>query len=269
MNTINEKRNGRFSSFLTQYQLSLFFVLTLALSALIATIAVRIGNENISILTVFTPTIIAFILTAFVNGKAGLHELFVKQTKQRFKLPWLFVAVLLFPILAVIAITLYAQFGGAPLTLRSTQLFPQMLLILLIGLGEEYGWRGFALPKLQQKQSALVASLILGLVWGFWHFPGYLIGVGVPLDMTFDLFMVWVIGATILMTWVYNNTQSVLLSILMHMSANAAFNYLELLPEFTGDMFTFGLFLGVVWVCAILVIIFFSPTTMTRHPQAE
>ena len=125
MNQVNEKRNGRFSSFLTQYQLSLFFVLTLALSALIATIAVRIGNENISILTVFTPTIVAFRFNCFCQWQRQVYiELFVKQTKQRFKLPWLFVAVLLFPILAVVAIALYAQFGGAPLTLRTTQIFP-------------------------------------------------------------------------------------------------------------------------------------------------
>lgn len=265
MNRVNEKRNGRFSTFLSQYQLILFFVLTLMVSTGIAAIAVRINNEDITILTVFTPTIIAFVLTVLSSGKSGLHNLFVKQTTQRIKIPWLLVALLLFPILAVIAIVLYAQFGGAPLALRSTEIFPQMLLILLIALGEEYGWRGFALPKLQQKQNALVASLILGLVWGFWHFPGYLLGVGVPLEMTFDLFMVWVIGTTVLMTWVYNNTHSVLMAILMHMSANAAFNYLELLPEFTGSMFTFGIFLGLVWLFAILVIVLFGTSTLTRQ----
>lgn len=265
MNRVNEKRNGRFSAFLAQYQLAIFFILTLALSATIAIIAVRIGDENITILTVFTPTLVAIFLTAFVSGKSGLHDLLIKQTKQRVKLSWLLVSLLLFPILAVLAITIYAQFDGTPLTLRTTEIFPQMLLILLIGLGEEYGWRGFALPKLQQKQNALVASLILGLVWGFWHFPSYLIGVGVPLDMPFDAFMVWVIGATILMTWVYNNTQSVLMAILMHMAANATFNYLELLPEFTGQMHTFGLFLGLVWLVVLAVMLVFGSSTFVRH----
>ena len=154
MDRVNEKRNGRFSLFFAQYQLAIFFVLTLALSAIIATIALRMGDENIAILTVFTPTLVAIFLTAFVSGKSGLHDLLVKQTKQRFKISWLLVALLIFPILALVAISIYAQFGGEPLALRSTEILPQMLLILLIGMGEEYGWRGFALPKLQQKQNA-------------------------------------------------------------------------------------------------------------------
>ena len=62
-------------------------------------------------------------------------------------------------------------------------------------------------------------------------------------EMPFYIFMVWVLGATVLITWVYNSTQSILAAILMHSAANASFNYLPMLPEFVGQINTFLVFL--------------------------
>jgi len=148
--------------------------------------------------------------------------------------------------------------------LRTTQLMPQIMVIALIAVGEEIGWRGYALPWLQQRYSALTASLILGVVWGFWHYPGSLIGVAVPSGMPFSAFMLWVVLATILMTWVYNHTQSILLAIIMHATANAAFNYLPLLPEFTGRMGSFWLLLGLLGLMATVMIWRNGPQTFVR-----
>jgi len=242
-------------------------MLTLALSAALAMIAVLIGDENITIVSVFTPSLTAIALTALVDGKTGVRELLVKQTNQGIRFQWLVISLITFPLIALIAIGLHSLLGGPALALRTTQLLPQMIVILLIALGEEYGWRGYALPRLQQRYNALVASLILGLIWGVWHFPGYLIGVGVPLEMPFYLFMLWVLAATILITWVYNNTRSVVAAILMHVAANVTFNYLPLLPEFTGQMTTFWLFLGVVWLVSVVVVILFGPSTLMRKPS--
>lgn len=151
MDTVNNASNGFVSSFLKKYQLITFFVLTLALSAGLAMIAVMIGDENITILSVFTPSFTAIILTALVSGKAGLRELLVRQTKQRVSFRWLLISLVTFPFIAAIAIGFHSLFGGPALALRTTQLLPQMIVILLIAIGEEYGWRGYALPRLQQK----------------------------------------------------------------------------------------------------------------------
>jgi len=266
MDTVNKANNGFFSSFLRQYHLIIFFVLTLTLSAGLAIIAVMIGDENITILTVFTPSLTAIALTALASGKARLQELLIKQSIQRVSLRWLVISLITFPLIAAIAIGFHSLFGGPALAIRTTELLPQVIVILLIAFGEEYGWRGYALPRLQQRYNALVASLILGLGWGFWHFPGYLIGVGVPLEMPFYVFMLWVLAATILITWVYNNTRSVLMAILMHVAANATFNYLSLLPEFTGQITTFWLFLGLLWLVTVAAIIVFGPTYLIRKP---
>ena len=80
---------------------------------------------------------------------------------------------------------------------------PQMPLILLIALGEEYGWRGFLLPRLMKRYNLLQASMRLGLIWGLWHFPAYLIGTGVPLQMDFLVFLLWVVLGTLFISWIY------------------------------------------------------------------
>jgi membrane protease YdiL (CAAX protease family) len=141
--------------------------------------------------------------------------------------------------------------------------FPQIIFVIIISLGEEFGWRGFALPRLQERYSALASSLILGVLWSLWHFPGYLVGAGVPLDMPFYLFTLWVIPATILMTWVYNNTSSVWAAILFHSSANMAFG-LRLLPEQTGERTTFSVFVALVWLCAIVVAVMYGPRRLRK-----
>jgi uncharacterized protein len=98
----------------------------------------------------------------------------------------------------------------------------QTLLITAVIFGgqEEPGWRGFALPALQQRHSPLVATLILGLGWGVWHIPLYgPAGFVVPLVLAFFY------------SWLYNRTQSVLLCILLHASFTAAQDHLLLTAD--------------------------------------
>lgn len=91
------------------------------------------------------------------------------------------------------------------------------LLVLTIGGGlEEPGWRGFALPRLQQHHTPMKATLILGLVWGAWHLPLYGLGAIGPLLFVFFY------------TWLYNSTGSVLLCILLHASFTPALDHLVL-----------------------------------------
>jgi membrane protease YdiL (CAAX protease family) len=91
------------------------------------------------------------------------------------------------------------------------------LLVLTIGGGlEEPGWRGFALPRLQQTHTPVKATLLLGLVWGGWHLPLY--GLGFVGPMLFVFYY----------TWLYNRTGSVLLCILLHASFTPALDHLVL-----------------------------------------
>lgn len=245
-------------------QITIYTVTLLLLSSLIAAGANAAGNSGISILTVLTPSLLALVMVLLVDGKSGAKNLFVDQLIKKFAWGWLLIALLLFPIAGSLAVWLLSLHGGQPLGLRTTQLLPQLIVILVISLGEEFGWRGYLLPKLQETHSALVASLILGVVWGLWHFPASLIGTGVPQEMLFIVFMVWVMVATLIMTWVYNNTGSVFLAILMHTMANVTFNYLPLLPEFASQSNTFYLFLIILGLLASAILWRFGPKRLVR-----
>ena len=162
-----------------------FSLIVISLSSLICFVSYRLNDENISILAVFTPSIVALFLTFFTRGKQGVYELFVKQTIRKTGLKWLLLSLVGIPAIAALAVLTSLSFDISRFGLRTTQLMPQIIVIILIAVGEEYGWRGYLLPRLIRKYSVINSSILLGLIWGFWHFPAYLIGTGVPLQMNF------------------------------------------------------------------------------------
>ena len=94
-------------------------------------------------------------------------------------------------------------------------------------LGEEIGWRGFALPRMQSRFGPLKATLLLSVFWAFWHFPEFfssaqLGGPGTGLSAFYihlPIFLLMVVALAIIMTWVFNHTGgSVFIAILLHAS---------------------------------------------------
>ncbi|WP_416864347.1 MAG: CPBP family intramembrane glutamic endopeptidase [Imperialibacter sp.] len=234
-------------------EIIIFSTATIVLSSLVCLIAHQLSNPGLSILSIFTPSIVALTMTAAATGKKGLMELFVKQTVKKMATKWLLLSLFGIPAVASLAILTSLNFDLSGFHLRTTQLLPQVVVIILIAIGEEYGWRGYLLPRLMKKTNVLYASIVLGLIWGLWHFPAYLIGAGVPQQMNFSVFLLWVVLGTLFMGWLYYYTKSVLTSILTHISANAAFNYLLILPEFTGSTNTFWLLIGYMSVLMAVV----------------
>lgn len=237
-------------------EILIFSIVTIALSSLICLAAYDLDARNLSILSVFTPTFTALVLTALSVGKKGVYDLFVRHTVKKTGVKWLLLSLLGIPALISLAVLTSLRLDFSAFGLRSTQLMPQVLVIILIAVGEEYGWRGYLLPRLLKKSSVYKSSLILGLIWGFWHFPAYLIGTGVPQQMNFLVFLLWVVLGTLFISWIYYYTRSVLTAILAHMGANVAFNYLPVLPEFTGSMKTFWIFL--TYLSVLLVAVYYA-----------
>jgi uncharacterized protein len=133
--------------------------------------------------------------------------------------------------LAPLAVGISILLGGPTPVVETTILGLLLLLLLLLlfafhifpgsALGEELGWRGFALPRMQARHSALAASLIVGAAWGIYHFPLFLLGSPTrPLA----LFLPFAIGAVIMSifyTWMYNGTGgSLLIVVLLHATTN-------------------------------------------------
>ena len=100
------------------------------------------------------------------------------------------------------------------------------MVYLIIALIEEVGWRGYALPRLQKRYGALIASLLLGLLWGSWHLPQWFIpATGQADKWPFAIFLLHTIAFSILLTWLYNRSAGSLWPVIL---AHAAFN---LYPE--------------------------------------
>lgn len=149
--------------------------------------------------------------------------------------------------------------------------------IFFIGgpLGEELGWRGFALPRLQAQHSALRASLQLGLAWGLWHAPIYFIpGTGQyemaqegQLLFSFISFIVWTLALSILLTWLYNETAGHLLVVLLfHAAVNTAANLPSLLNAPGMALMLNG---GFTWLAALIVILVAGGSRLSRSVTRE
>jgi membrane protease YdiL (CAAX protease family) len=180
------------------------------------------------------PGLAAFALTALIAGRTGLRELLGRCVMWRVGARWYLLALAgpaaLF-VLGTVAIPgALASIHVPPPTfgLRYVGLY---IVILLLGgpLGEEPGWRGFALPRLQQSSGPLMASVIVGLVQGVWHLPLYLFIPGynesgaslIASSVSFGEFVLVTVPFAIVFTWMANNTRgSVLLTIMLHASVN-------------------------------------------------
>ncbi|KTG28348.1 CPBP family intramembrane glutamic endopeptidase [Haloferax profundi] len=152
---------------------------------------------------------------------------------------------------------------------RTAAVLGGFVFVALVGGGnEEPGWRGFALPRLQERHTPVRATLILGVVWAFWHLPLLATGPATidslaALGRETPLILVRVlniVGVAFLLTWVYNGTRgSVLLALLAHAGFNTANSTLVPLPAeaLDGDAAT-GVLVAVtvvVWVLAILLVV--------------
>lgn len=193
------------------------------------------------ILSTFTgPFFAAFYVTGKLEGKEGRKKLWRRIFQLRAGLIWYAATLFIFLLTWLAAYSLL--YRGAPLAalianpaLMVTTFLPNVLAGLLIpSLGEEPGWRGFALPRLQKGLGPVLGTLILGILHGVWHLPALFTPLLGP--FSWDGFLTFVLTAaagTFIYTWVFNNTRgSVWIAMLLHASSNAASNLVgSLIPE--------------------------------------
>lgn len=168
------------------------------------------------------PFVAALIVTAIASGRTGIRELLGKLLLWRVS-PRYYLVVFGLPILICAvgaAFTVAAGHGTfKPAPISWPDLLETFIFILLfIGLGEEPGWRGFALPELQRRYSPAVATLLLAAVWAVWHLP--LIGNEFPMPAV-PPFLVSLLGGAFVQTWLFNRTRgSLLLQMVFHALVN-------------------------------------------------
>lgn len=225
----------------------------------------------LTLLAGYGPALAAIIVASLAYGWQGLRELFGRLLRWRVGIQWYLVALFLPVLVSLLAISLNKWTGGAspdfsaagfPFGPADTPLWQKLLILFLIftlgfdGLGEEIGWRGFALPKLLERYSALFSSLILGALWAIWHFP-YALTKGTFLsEVPLHWFLISLLALSVIYTWIFNNTNgSLLLPLLFHAAGNITSNLLPILPPAATDLRIY--YFTIAINCAIAILIYF------------
>src|SRR5215213_3880870 len=219
------------STFLRRHPVAIFVALSYASAWAWWLPLVILGDRTppalgliLSILGSAMPSTMAIVLVARLHGGAEVRRLLRRLVMGRVGIFW-YAAIVALTALMVVAVWVSTLFGApAPVVVATVAGTLSIFLFSIFpgsAVGEELGWRGFALPRLQERRSALAASLIVGSVWGAYHFPLFLLGAP---NRPLALFLPFAISCVILSifyTWMYNGTGgSLLIVVLLHATTN-------------------------------------------------
>ena len=172
------------------------------------------------LLALFGPCIAAIIVLYANRGIAGLRELGSKFRLSGALLPWCVIAAII-PLLLLVPIWLFRTWFWGPIEFEMNPLSVLGLVVALLIVGEEVGWRGFLLPYLLQRYSPVISSLIVGLVWAVWHLPNFLLPNYPHRGLPFSAFVMITLAFSVLFTWLYLNTAgSLVIMVIFHAALN-------------------------------------------------
>jgi membrane protease YdiL (CAAX protease family) len=233
----------------------------------------------------FGPLLAAVVVTAQDDGRVGLRSLLGRVLRWRVPPIWYGVTILGPILLYLTAMALNVALGGQPPDLEAMigalpiVLAISVYMLIAVALGEEVGWRGYALPALQARYSALLASVILGVMWALWHLPLFFNPDTIYGNLPFVVQLALQVPLAILLTWVYNSTQgSVLMVMLFHAVFNAGGQFWKTIPAYSIEPSsaaeaaarTFHVNLMVVivlWVAAVVVVLVYGSRNLSRDPR--
>jgi membrane protease YdiL (CAAX protease family) len=220
-------------------------------------------------LFMYGPFLTGILVTAIADGRSGLRTYFSRMVRWRVGIQWYAVALFLPPVIRLAAAGLNILSGASmPVNIQLppwTDLIAGFLFpsFFLVALGEEPGFRGFALPRLLVGRSALSASLTLGVLHAIWHIPVIIFGGDTP------LVVVIVISGAVINTWLFNNTNgSVLMAMLLHASIDLMVGIFN--PWFTGaDAERHVVMQVVVFVAVGVLLPILTGKELGRKPEAS
>jgi len=256
------------SAFVKKYPALSMFILAMIFGSVVSlAIATGLLPPEASQLGALSSSLAAIVLVLVEGRKGGLRELLGRFLIWRVGIRWWSIALFFTVIPSVAALYLFDLLGGPPVDWSGlpplytvVPLF--IMLTIAAGIGEEFGWRGFLLPRLQTRHNALVSSLIIGVMWAIWHIPQFFIegtfqhDLGsqaglLPAILTYSVF---VIVSSIQFTWLFNNTRgSVLMAAVMHGASNAWGGYIDVYRGYFGGILTFGAVSVLVTIIIVLI----------------
>lgn len=263
--------------FVKKYPLIAYFLLAYGLTWIVQIPAAIFPGwpELLTFLGSFGPVVAAFIVVGLIAGKDGVQQLISPIKKWRVGVQWYLIVLVGPTLMMASSIYLYQLLGkgsGMPVSISMASQVGEHFLALwvifiyqvVIVWGEEIGWRGFALPNLQIRFHPILASVILGVLWGLWHLPWFWIEGSAQQSMSVQFFVLATVGYSILYTWIYNGTRgSLLMMCLLHAANNTTVSYTMLFfkPIIEEPIFS----LAVLGVFNLLIIGIAGPKLLWRN----
>lgn len=191
----------------------------------------------------FGPSLAAVGVVASQSGLAAVRRLVAPLARWRLSWGWYVGSLVGPPLVMGAGVGVYLIAGGS---LGSTENDPGLWwaipvifgVVLLIGgpLGEELGWRGFALPRLQQVMGPVSATLLVAVVWAVWHLPLLTDPGSIQHEVPWLLFLGQIVVMSVFYTWLVNRTESLVPALLLHTSFNTSVGLLPVLPSTTAPV---------------------------------
>ena len=188
------------------------------------------------------PTLSGLVVTTSANGRKGVRDLLRRSLNWRLPARWYLAAWFLPPGMMGAALVIFYANQNA---IGHFALWRWRTALLLLGinifagpLGEEIGWRGFLLPRMEPTFGSLKSGFLIGILWCFWHTPLFWAPMGTTVSgasvtiWAVAIYLVYVLGLSIIFTWIFDRSgQSVLPTIIMHLTVNA-----DLITPFFPDL---------------------------------
>ncbi len=268
--------------FIKTYPLPIYFTLAFAISwgAILISVGpngIPVTADQIAVLVMamlLGPSVAGILMTGLTSGREGFRELVSRLLTWRVSARWYAVALLTAPLstaAVLLALSLFSpRFLPAIFTSddKATLLLMWIVGGLMVGLFEELGWTGFAIPRMRMKYGVFTTGLVVGLLWGAWHFlvnwENDTFSGALPLALLLARLFSWLPAYRVLMVWVYDRTESLLVVMLMHVSLVATTGIID--PVLAGGrLLTFLLVkAAVLWVIVAAV-----PLTQRRAAYRE
>ena len=266
--------------FIKSHPVLTYFALTFAISwgAILVVVGpggLPVTTEQLTMLglaTLLGPSVAGILLTGLASGRVGLRELLSRLLRWRVGARWYAVALLTAPLstaAVLLALSLLSpEFLPVMFTSddKATLLLTGIAAGLVVGFFEELGWTGFAIPRLRLRYSVLTTGLIVGVLWGAWHYLLFWesdsFSGALPLALLLARLFSWLPAYRVLMVWVYDRTGSLLVAMLMHVSLVASTVIVE--PPLTG-----GALLTYILVRAAVLWVAIAAVAVANRGQLE
>lgn len=217
------------------------------------------GQHPLFFLAVYSPAIAALVIVTYYSGSGGLRRYLTRLLLWRSSFVWYAFLFFGIPLIYFSCAALNGNIFIDPFPFSSfPALIAALVLAALKGPVEEFGWRGLALPLLQRKFAPIWAGLILGIIWGFWHLPAFLLSGTPQSAWSFTPFFAGSVAVSVIVTALFNESHgSILLPGLFHFQLNNPI-WPDAQPY---DMYAF--------VAVAVLVVWFNRNIMFRRESAE